>query len=301
VRKSNPTPRRLLASLQTCLWAVFALCLGNAWGMRTIDPLDLPKAERQILSESAEDAGYYFNARWYSPERGSFTGRDIAEQFWTPYSYVGNGPLTGIDPTGTLQMLNEGSNGDLSFESYDPDTYGQGLIFNGHGADAGQYLSNVDMANPFSVFSGSQGSGSPMVTGNMSLIDPSSGMIMAFPAWSGSQSGYQPIVPGSYLLFGDDHQTYESISISQKALGLIAKGTWRGGTFSWGSDRSELVPFPSTAQAIKDAGRTGHFFVHGGDVPGSRGCIDLLHNEQAYLNSIPNSPHLVFVPQFRKQ
>jgi RHS repeat-associated protein len=43
---------------------------------------------------------WYFNARWYSPERGSFTGRDAGEQFWTPYSYTGNSPLEGIDPTG---------------------------------------------------------------------------------------------------------------------------------------------------------------------------------------------------------
>jgi hypothetical protein len=102
VRKSNPTPRRLLASLQSCLWAVLALCLGTAWGSRTVDPLDLPKAERPILSDSAEDAGYYFNARWYSPERGSFTGRDPKLQFWTPYSYVGNTPLTLTDPSGMV-------------------------------------------------------------------------------------------------------------------------------------------------------------------------------------------------------
>jgi hypothetical protein len=68
--------------------------------MRTIDPLDLPKAERPVLSESAEDAGYYFNARWYDAERGAFTGRDPKLQFWTPYSYVGNAPLTGFDPDG---------------------------------------------------------------------------------------------------------------------------------------------------------------------------------------------------------
>jgi RHS repeat-associated protein len=96
----NPTPRRLLASLQTCLWAVLALCLGNAWGMRTVDPLDSPKAERPVLSESAEDAGYYFNARWYDAERGAFTGRDAKLQFWSPYNYVGNMPLVGTDPSG---------------------------------------------------------------------------------------------------------------------------------------------------------------------------------------------------------
>jgi hypothetical protein len=100
VRKSNPTPRRLLASLQTCLWAVLALCLGNAWGMRTIDPLDSPKAERPVLSESAEDAGYYFNARWYDAERGAFIGRDPKELFYSPYQYANNGPMGYVDRDG---------------------------------------------------------------------------------------------------------------------------------------------------------------------------------------------------------
>jgi len=76
------------------------LCLGNAWGARTVDPLDLPQAERPILSESVEDAGYYFNARFYDAERGSFIGRDPKFQFWNPYSYVGGNPLGAVDPWG---------------------------------------------------------------------------------------------------------------------------------------------------------------------------------------------------------
>jgi hypothetical protein len=76
--------------------------------MRTIDPLDLPKAERPVLSESAEDAGYYFNARWYSPERGAFIGRDPALQFWSPYSYTGNTPLAGVDPDGRAVIYDNG-------------------------------------------------------------------------------------------------------------------------------------------------------------------------------------------------
>lgn len=43
---------------------------------------------------------FYFNARFYDAERGSFIGRDPKLQFWTPYSYVGNRSLLGGDPTG---------------------------------------------------------------------------------------------------------------------------------------------------------------------------------------------------------
>jgi RHS repeat-associated protein len=43
---------------------------------------------------------WYFNARWYNAERGSFTGRDPKEQFYSPYNYVGNGPINRADPSG---------------------------------------------------------------------------------------------------------------------------------------------------------------------------------------------------------
>jgi len=100
VRDPNSTPWRLLTGLQTVLWAVLALCLGNAWGSRTPDSVGLHLVETEILSELAEDQRFYFNARFYDAERGAFIGRDPKLQFWSPYSYVGNGPLDGLDPTG---------------------------------------------------------------------------------------------------------------------------------------------------------------------------------------------------------
>lgn len=45
---------------------------------------------------------FYFNARFYDGERGSFIGRDPKLQFWTPYSYVGNRSLVGVDPSGCV-------------------------------------------------------------------------------------------------------------------------------------------------------------------------------------------------------
>ena len=45
MRNYNPTPWQLLSSLQAVLWAVLALCVGNAFGSLTLDPLDLPKAD----------------------------------------------------------------------------------------------------------------------------------------------------------------------------------------------------------------------------------------------------------------
>ena len=104
VREPTSTPWRLLTSLQTVLWAVLALCLGSAWGSRTPDSVGLHQVKTEILSELAEDQCFYFNARFYDAERGAFIGRDPKLQFWTPYSYVGNGPLVGVDPTGMVEL-----------------------------------------------------------------------------------------------------------------------------------------------------------------------------------------------------
>jgi RHS repeat-associated protein len=68
----------------------------ESWTQRTTDLLYQGKPYETALNQ------YQFNARWYSPERGEFSGRDAALQFWTPYSFVGNGPLTGTDLDGKV-------------------------------------------------------------------------------------------------------------------------------------------------------------------------------------------------------
>jgi hypothetical protein len=53
----------------------------------------------------------------------------------------------------------------------------------------------------------------------------------------------------------------------------FGRGYWPGGSRSWGNKRILLEPESGT----NTYGRTG-MSIHGGDVPGSRGCIDLVHN-----------------------
>ena len=90
----------------------------------------LRRADPQVRSRPAKDARYYFNARFYDAERGAFIGRDPKLQFWTPYSYVGNGPLLGIDPDGQKDLgadpnrpnihvdFTQTSTGEMKFEDF---------------------------------------------------------------------------------------------------------------------------------------------------------------------------------------
>jgi len=66
----------------------------EAWSQSSTDLLYQGKPYEVALGE------WYFNARWYNPERGNFTGRDVRKQFWTPYSFMGNMVVIGNDQNG---------------------------------------------------------------------------------------------------------------------------------------------------------------------------------------------------------
>ena len=71
----------------------------EAWSQSSTDLLYQGKPYEVALGE------WYFNARWYNPERGNFTGRDPKLQFWTPYTFMAGGDLVGsIDMCGGVQM-----------------------------------------------------------------------------------------------------------------------------------------------------------------------------------------------------
>jgi len=88
------------------------------------------------------------------------------------------------------------------------------------------------------------------------------------------------IPQGNYTFTMDGIQT---ISTRNIMLGAIGRGEWRGGTDSWGDTRVWLTPSPYT----ETYGRGG-FTIHGGSTPGSRGCLDLVGNNNAFFNALQN-------------
>ena len=87
-----------------------------------------------------------------------------------------------------------------------------------------------------------------------------------------------PIPPGDYYIKVNEIQT---ISGRDKALGLVGRGGWPGGTDAWGSQRAWIYAMPGT----NTYGRGG-FSIHGGAVPGSAGCIDLTGNVNVFFNRL---------------
>ena len=129
--------------------------------------------------------------------------------------------------------------------------------------------------------------------------------ILSWPAVSGKE-GYQsseyqnikgmgPIPEGNYEVRQDK---YSSMNIGSDILGtyypkirrnlpeIIREfmppklGSWSGGSKAWGTQKINLVP--DTDQEMY--GRDG-FFIHGGEIPGSAGCIDLTNNNDNFMGT----------------
>jgi hypothetical protein len=62
---------------------------------------------------------------------------------------------------------------------------------------------------------------------------------------------------------------------------LTRRGEWPNSIWAWGTQRVFLVPDAST-----DTHHRSNFSMHGGWQPGSRGCVDLGPNEDAYFMAV---------------
>jgi hypothetical protein len=97
---------------------------------------------------------------------------------------------------------------------------------------------------------GYEGASYPYTSGRDGITDPS-------VPWKG------PIPPGEYTLNPSE----------------ISKGSWlRDLTGDWGDYRAPLHPNDGTNTLGRD-----NFFLHGGDKPGSAGCIDVGSNDKNLL------------------
>ncbi len=109
--------------------------------------------------------------------------------------------------------------------------------------------------------------------------------IMSWDAVSG-KDGYRspeyqnlkdtgPIPEGTYVAKQSELQHITPYGI---IAGIANAGTWPGSLYSWGASRVKL----ESSQQTNTYGRGG-FYIHGGWVPGSAGCIDLTSNMDNFV------------------
>lgn len=103
-----------------------------------------------------------------------------------------------------------------------------------------------------------------------------------------------PITPGIWGVDPSRTEYFNDLPWYQKTASEVGRGLWPGGLSSWGEVRTEL--------SNKTPGQEKEYstyYIHGGDVPGSRGCIDLTYRDTAFhgwLTQTLNRPIDLYVP-----
>ncbi|MBD5400947.1 DUF2778 domain-containing protein [bacterium] len=93
-----------------------------------------------------------------------------------------------------------------------------------------------------------------------------------------------PIPEGVYVIRKERLQFYKDIDRWDRVRSALGRGTWRGGTYSCGESRVWLEP----AKETNTYGRSG-FSIHGGEEPGSAGCIDLTSEMPGFADWFKNN------------
>ena len=88
-----------------------------------------------------------------------------------------------------------------------------------------------------------------------------------------------PLPSGKWLVKQSDYQKMPQRDWMDMIMAEFGRTAWPGGESSWGRHRVWLTP----AKGTMTYGRSG-FSIHGGDTPGSAGCIDLTHSMGEFAN-----------------
>ncbi|MBC9795227.1 PAAR-like protein [Sinomicrobium weinanense] len=96
------------------------------------------------------------------------------------------------------------------------------------------------------------------------------------------QQNVGPIPEGEYYINPQEIQYTDDRGFIDGLKGVVGGGTFPGGERSWGSARVWIKPDPVTVEGTVRGG----FTIHGGSVPGSAGCIDLVEQEDEFFEKL---------------
>jgi len=97
--------------------------------------------------------------------------------------------------------------------------------------------------------------------------------------------GKGPLPEGKWLVKQSEYQKMPERSWVDKVAAELGRTAWPGGESSWGKNRVWIYPVAKTDVY----GRSG-FSIHGGDTPGSAGCIDLTSHMPEFIKKYLAQP-----------
>ena len=244
----------------------------------------------------------YMNARYYKSDIGRFISQDpIAKdnpsgflsdpQQLNYYAYSRNNPLRFIDPFGLFNvetgMIESGDNLTQISQQINGE-YGTSLTVDqiaqaNNIQDPNRIIAGTSLALPNQTNLELRFDGK-----SLQAYDAVYGMAYSDLSWSavsGSElRGFDPIPEGVWSADPNNTQKWSDVSAARKAASIIGGvtenipfvgfklGPWPGGAFAWGEYRTELS---------NGAGDRG-YYMHGGAIAGSAGCIDLTSNNNSF-------------------
>lgn len=248
-----------------------------------------------------------FQLRLWDSRIGRWLTTDPYGQFHSPYLGMGNNPMNGTDPdggkffdwfrdqNGNLKWFDNGSEGfsDSDGNTWTNTNYGDELLqFDGKNLIYSIQTGNIIDGFELKQYKYSADSGVPI------LLDTENPKQKQFFFSYSEERQLTPNVgptpEGNYHVFKDKVQIWNNLSGWDKLKSNAGGGKWPGGTKSWGNFRFEIYPKSVT---LNGGIIRGDFFLHGGDIPGSRGCIDLCNKIDEFysdfMKGAQNKVHLL--------
>lgn len=109
----------------------------------------------------------------------------------------------------------------------------------------------------------------------------------SYPAYSGKMGEYEPIPSGTYWInHSEVHKLEVDDDLSHKVAAAILHGSIEKAFLAhqtgWGFYR---IPIHQNGSQAARNGRD-NFFIHGGGIPGSAGCIDLVEQMDVFVGCL---------------
>ena len=267
-----------------------------------------------------------FELRLWDGRLGRWLTTDPKHQYASPYLGMGNNPLSLVDPdggkandwfkndkTGETKWFNSTAGGfsDLKGGSWTNTGWGGELLqFDGFKLlYSFQSLSGKDATDlKLTTYEYDADSGNPTnfkplsVIEKVNLTDDDRNYWNFWSTFDYSKDRQKkkkvgPIPEGNYYVLKNKIQEFDKMSLMQKGKSLFGRGNMPGAKFSWGSSRFEIYPKKVTIGRGNSAVTRGDFFIHGGSLRGSAGCIDLCSGMSSFVNEFTqhnqNKVHLI--------
>jgi len=251
----------------------------------------------------------YFGARYYKSDISIWLSVDpLADKYpsLSPYMYCAGNPVVLVDPDGrSTDWYMDNETGEIKWIARKGEQGTTEKIRGKNWTNLGSELLKFE-GNKLTYFWQTQDNEGKLKLNSESYnavsgkpIESESNLTFDYSKKSQNTKG-GALPEGLYYIQKSEIQQYENTTAMDKIAGIFGRGTFRGGTKSWGENRWWLKPITAYAEN-RDM---NSFTIHGGETWGSHGCIDLTHNLSTFTSTflhVANNKNVVLWVDYSKK